>query len=346
MALVALVPLVALSPRSAGAEPRTSEEIETCMSCHADRELTLDLLSGEKQSLFVDLAAFQGSIHGARLVCTDCHADAKEVPHPERVHRDRAAFSASFRETCRSCHFESYTKALDGVHYAVLSKGGAGAPFCADCHGAHDVKKPAEPRSKVSETCSACHADVAEAYATSVHGRALGRGSADVPVCTDCHRSHDIASPHTKPWRLQTVETCVRCHTDGTRMTRYGLSTNVGKSYLADFHGMSASLYRGQKAETGVTALCIDCHGTHAIRRTREAGPQALKANLLATCRKCHPDATDSFPAAWLSHYEPSPKRAPLVWAVTVFYKAFIPFVIGGLVLQIVLHLWRVLGNR
>ena len=61
---------------------------------------------------------------------------------------------------------------------------------------------------------------------------------------------------------------------------------------------------------------------------------------------KCHPGAPKNFTSAWLSHYEPSPTRAPLVWAVGAFYKVFIPFLIGGLVLQILLHLWRVMVNR
>jgi hypothetical protein len=76
------------------------------------------------------------------------------------------------------------------------------------------------------------------------------------------------------------------------------------------------------------------------------AGTQSLQANVAATCRKCHPDAGVNIQAAWLSHYVPSWKRAPLVWAVGVFYKIFIPFIIGGLVLQILLHLWRVVVNR
>jgi len=71
-----------------------------------------------------------------------------------------------------------------------------------------------------------------------------------------------------------------------------------------------------------------------------------VRANLVKTCRKCHPDATDSFPASWLSHYEPSAEKAPLVWMVQLFYKLMIPFMIGGLVLQIALHLWRVVVNR
>jgi hypothetical protein len=64
------------------------------------------------------------------------------------------------------------------------------------------------------------------------------------------------------------------------------------------------------------------------------------------TCRKCHPGASDSFPDAWLSHYEPSLKRAPMVYAVKLFYMIFIPFIIGGLILQMLLHLWRVVVNR
>jgi uncharacterized membrane protein len=71
-----------------------------------------------------------------------------------------------------------------------------------------------------------------------------------------------------------------------------------------------------------------------------------MKANLVNTCRKCHPNARENFPAAWMSHYEPSLKRFPLVYLVKLFYKIFIPFVIGGIVLQVFLHIWRVAINR
>ena len=73
---------------------------------------------------------------------------------------------------------------------------------------------------------------------------------------------------------------------------------------------------------------------------------RVVKANLLKTCRQCHKEASENFPAAWLSHYEPSWKRAPMVYGLALFYKVLIPFIIGGLVLQILLHLWRVVVNR
>ena len=71
-----------------------------------------------------------------------------------------------------------------------------------------------------------------------------------------------------------------------------------------------------------------------------------MRANLVQKCRNCHPSAGDDFPDAWLSHYEPSLAHAPLVWGVNLGYKILIPFMIGGLMLQILLHLWRVVVNR
>ncbi len=335
-----------LAARTAiGGGPPT-DEVDTCLSCHGDAALEMKLPSGETEKLFVDRAVFEKSVHGAKLGCVGCHVGHEEYPHPELKAKDRAQLVASFRDACRSCHFDNYAKALDGVHYKLAAKGDSSAPGCVDCHGSHDIARPGRPRAKVSETCSACHSEVAEKYGTSVHGLALAEGSQDVPVCTDCHRSHDIANPHQTVWKVRAMDACARCHGDAKRMEKYGLSTAVMKTYLADFHGMSASFSGSQSQATQVpTALCMDCHGVHDIQKVR-GGEKALQANLVATCRKCHKDASESFPAAWLSHYEPSPKRAPLVWAVGVFYKVFIPFVIGGLILQILLSLWRVMVNR
>jgi hypothetical protein len=47
-----------------------------------------------------------------------------------------------------------------------------------------------------------------------------------------------------------------------------------------------------------------------------------------------------------MSHYEPSLKKSPLVWSVQLFYYVLIPFILISLVIQIALHLWRVVVNR
>ena len=76
---------------------------------------------------------------------------------------------------------------------------------------------------------------------------------------------------------------------------------------------------------------CTDCHGVHDIQKVDAPTSRVVQANLIQTCRKCHPDATRNFPESWLSHYEPTPHKAAAVWAVQLFYKIVIPFVVGGL---------------
>jgi hypothetical protein len=323
------------------------DEVDTCLGCHADKDLSMSLESGEKQKLFVDRAVFEASVHGAKFGCTSCHPGHGDYPHPELKAKSAAELSAFVRQACASCHADKYAKSLDGLHETARASGNTSAPGCVDCHGSHEILRPDAPRGRIVETCSACHSDVADVYAKSVHGQALQKGNADVPTCVDCHRAHDNGGPRRAGWRLATFETCGACHGDRARMQKYGISADVLTTYLSDFHGMSATLSKGSKNSTGkVVAVCVDCHGSHDIQRVREAGSTALQANLAATCKKCHAGASASFPAAWLSHYIPSAKRAPLVYAVGVFYKVFIPFIIGGLVLQILLHLWRVVVNK
>ena len=131
-------------------------------------------------------------------------------------------------------------------------------------------------------------------------------------------------------------------------MKKYGLSTNVLRTYVADFHGKTASFRKATRnaGPEAFVAVCSDCHGTHDVVRADASASPVLKANLANTCQKCHTGASAQFPESWLSHYEPSITHAPAVYAVKLAYLFLIPFVIGGLVLQILLHLWRVAVNR
>jgi predicted CXXCH cytochrome family protein len=346
----AVLAAASTAPAPSSTESAVSEELELCLSCHADAEAHVELPNGDRVPLAVDPKTFASSVHGRDLRCTDCHAGMDEIPHPERHVRSAAEFHAGFRDTCKTCHFDKYALSQGGVHAKQLASGNGAAPTCVDCHGAHDVLPASKPRTRISDTCAACHPDVADTYLASVHGKAMASGNPDAPVCVDCHRAHDISDPRVESWIVKTPELCARCHTDKTMMAKYGLSTSVVDTYLSDFHGVTASLTRAQRSESQksapVTALCIDCHGVHDITTTRASGSPVLRANLVKTCRKCHPSASDSFPDAWLSHYEPSWQKTPLVYGVKVFYAIFIPFIIGGLVLQVLLHLWRVVVNR
>jgi predicted CXXCH cytochrome family protein len=323
-------------------------EQEDCLGCHTDPKETITLASGEKLPLSIDQEAFTRSVHGENLRCTDCHSD-KTSDHAtgEVKFKSRREVTRAYYEQCKGCHFANYTKTLDGVHYAVMSKGNPKAAMCVDCHGAHDISRPAQPRTRISDTCSRCHQVEAEVYARSVHGRASA-ANPDVPVCTDCHKAHDTTDPRDGALAMRTPEICGRCHSDQKLMKRYGLSTEVVSTYLADFHGMSASFQKGQRPADGrrLAAVCTDCHGVHDIQKAEDPKSTVMSANLRKTCARCHAGASDTFPRAWLSHYPPSMEKAPLVWLVQVFYRLMIPFMVGGLVLQIALHLWRVIANR
>ena len=339
--------LLSSAPAFAGVEAPATEADE-CLSCHGEESLKVTLESGEEAPLFMKKEVLATSVHKA-LRCTDCHAGQSQVPHPERRHKNLVQFRSSFTEACKTCHFENYTKTLDSVHYGLQARGDVFAPTCVRCHGAHDIGRPAQPRSRISQTCATCHLPISETYAKSVHGKALlADHNPDVPVCTDCHRSHDIADPKSRAWLMNTPALCGKCHADGKLMGKYGLSTSVLSSYLSDFHGTTASFGgKGKKtAAEPVVALCVDCHGIHDIAKVTGQSAPAFRSNLVKTCQKCHKGASENFPAAWLSHYEPSLERAPLVWMVKLFYKLIIPFIVGGLLLQILLHLWRTVVNR
>jgi hypothetical protein len=130
-------------------------------------------------------------------------------------------------------------------------------------------------------------------------------------------------------------------------MARYGLSTAILETYVSDFHGTTVLLFEKLAPDQETNKpVCVDCHGVHDIQRVDDPNSTVIQENLLVTCRRCHPDATANFPAAWLGHYPPDPQHAPLVFYVNVFYWVFIPVVIGGMLVFVVADVIRRILNR
>jgi predicted CXXCH cytochrome family protein len=315
---------------------------------HDDPDLSMLFEDGSELSLHVTGRSLLGSVHGGLLDCADCH-EGYDVEHPfGETFASRRAYVVRAYEMCRECHFDTYTRTLESVHYELMKAGVDLAPVCTDCHGAHDIQDPHERQAMISRSCAVCHQEVNEEYRASVHGRALENGgSSDVPGCASCHESHGTEHPDTARFRLSSPEKCIGCHGDEALMLKYGISTYVATSYLADFHGVTASFASGAGEDPRqVVVTCVDCHGHHGTPSPAEVGEEQMKAHVVATCARCHEKAAPDFPAAWLSHYEPSLRHAPLVYLVDLFYKIFIPFVVIGLALQVFLHLFRVAIGR
>jgi predicted CXXCH cytochrome family protein len=326
----------------AGQAPTT----EDCLACHSE-PVDFTFTDGTTRSLRVQHNALETSVHQG-LSCVDCHPQAKEIPHAELKLSSMRQFTVAASEQCRQCHFGEYRQSLESIHAKALTRGDATAPTCVDCHGSHDIAKATTPRTRIAETCGRCHSKTAGVYAASVHGQDLAKNIADVPTCTDCHGAHQIAGPGQPGWRTSTPDICGSCHSDAERMKKYGLSANVLQTYVADFHGKTARLRSaGTPAhENNVVAVCSDCHGTHDVTRSDAPASPVLRANLVATCRTCHTEASAQFPDAWMSHYEPTWRSTPMLMVVKAGYGVLIPFMIGGMMLQILLHLWRMAVNR
>ncbi len=319
-------------------------ETEYCLGCHS-QELELQFKDGEKIVFQINESHLKGSVH-RRLNCSDCHFGFSSQEHPQRNFKSRRDYTIASSDSCRRCHFDKYTRTLESIHYSMLIQGRTDAPACVDCHGAHSIYSGRREKVVNARRCERCHDKIYGVYKESVHGAALiSENNQDVPICSDCHRAHDITDPRTASFHLLIPDMCGNCHSNENLMKPYGLSTKVVDTYIQDFHGVTLGFYKKQGADRSIAA-CTDCHGIHDIQKTSAPGSVTVKANLVKRCRHCHPDASENFPDSWISHYEASFGKAPFVYIINLIYKIFIPFMIAGLVLQILLHLWRYAVNR
>lgn len=335
-------------------EPGVSNKF--CLDCHSDPATIMTLENGDTVSLYLDPEVYNQSVHGTEgYACVQCHTTIREYPHPEFAAYDPRDLSLELYDACFRCHSGQYERALDSVHQRALENGVREAAICTDCHGAHDTRRLNDPQSNlllpearlhIPGTCAQCHNAIYEKYRESVHGSALTEeNNPDVPTCIDCHGVHNIDDPTTAQFRLLSPTICADCHTNEALMDKYGLSTEVLNTYVSDFHGTTVTIFQKVTPDAATNkAVCYDCHGVHDIRRVDdpEKGLQ-VRENLLARCQVCHPDATTEFSDSWLSHYIPSPERNPLVYYVNLFYKFFIPGVLGGMAVLVLLDAsWQI----
>lgn len=341
-----LVLAVLLAPGMAGQE--VPEAVEYCQMCHGEEGFVTEFADGSEMDLHVAADSFLHSVHGDELVCTDCH-EGYEEDHPSgAVFDDETSYKLITYDLCRKCHFDTYTRTLESVHYELLQQAPEVAPVCTDCHGSHDIADPHDKQATMSRSCAQCHDGIFETYEASVHGRALVENDVQgVPGCADCHTAHSIVDPTTPAFHIASPDLCIRCHGDAELMERFGITTTIATTYMDDFHGVTATLADPAKVkERQLVVTCVDCHGVHDIAAPDDLPAGVMKAKVEETCASCHEGAAQDFPAAWLSHYPPSLSNAPLVYLVEVFYRIFIPFMVIGLLLHIGLHLYRVAAHR
>lgn len=343
-----------------GSPALLSPEDAACLSCHGQPGLTGQLPSGEIISISIDENALALSSHAqAGITCVGCHPTITGFPHTAPKAPTRRDYTIQASDICAGCHSDTYRLATDSVHGMALAEGNKDAPACADCHKPHTEPRLTDEDGQMlpsthiesSVVCSQCHNAIYQEYKASVHGLALSAENPDhmdVPSCINCHGVHRIEDPTTARFRLASPQMCGECHADPARMEKYGISTEVFDTYVADFHGSTVTIFqrRSPDAETN-KAVCYDCHGVHNIVAVDD--PQkglSVRQNLLVTCQRCHPNATTNFPESWLSHYRPDREKFPLVYYVQLFYNILIPLVIGGMIFYVITDAIRRLIDR
>ncbi|HXZ14320.1 MAG TPA: cytochrome c3 family protein [Candidatus Sulfotelmatobacter sp.] len=315
------------------AQPAASIAPRVCAECHAS-----------------EVMDFNASVHGAAAKngdpqspgCQSCHGPAHKIV-PDSDLKSPVA-KKNLPQTCAGCHsnpvfvarhpipFAHPVEAYKlSVHGRATAGGNEAAASCSDCHGTHAIFSPQNPRSKINHwnvpaTCGACHTEIWKTYQASVHGQAVAHGSADAPVCTDCHGEHNILAPSepgspVNPSRVSAV-TCGRCHGNERLDARYNLPADRVPTYANSYHGLES------RAGGQTVANCASCHGVHNIFPSSDPRSTINSANLAHTCGSCHPGAGTNF-AIGPVHVRAQAKSENVVvkW-IRLTYWVLIPFAV------------------
>jgi predicted CXXCH cytochrome family protein len=274
----------------------------TCLDCHKQLD----------PPLHVDPAEYAGTIHGQKGIrCTACHGGDDTSDDIDKSMGKAAGFRgeidrAKIPALCASCHSnpafmrgfnpsvrtDEFSEYQTSVHGKLLAKGDTRVAVCTDCHTAHHIYAPNDPRAtvypvNVAQTCARCHASADymkpykiptnqfALYSASVHHAALVGGDLSAPTCTTCHGSHGAAPPG-----VSSVENvCSTCHQ------------------------FQAQLFDSGPHKDAFAAMnlpsCITCHSNHGIQPPSDV---MIGTGTQAVCVKCHSAGEPGYIAAAAMH--------------------------------------------
>jgi hypothetical protein len=285
------------------------------------------------------------SVHAkdSAVPCLGCHGNPHAIVPVKNP--QSPVYPLNVPRTCGSCHGNPkiakkygfpnvYSMYMDSIHGFALTKDGLlVAANCSSCHGTHKILSRTNPKSpiyrtNIPDTCGKCHAGPKAQYLAGVHGRQMEAGNTKAPVCSSCHTAHQIARVEKASWQMKTSATCGNCHKE-----RY-------TTYLDTFHAQVSALGYVE------TAHCWNCHGHHDILPTSNPKSSVNPANLVHTCRQCHPGATQGF-VSYQPHANPRDRHAyPGLWFVTLFMNLLLLSVLSFFFLHTILWFIRSMFDR
>ncbi len=115
---------------------------------------------------------FRSSVHSPLVTKTDKELPACSDCHSAHTIRrtDQDLFKLTIMNQCGRCHQEIAKTYFDTYHGKVTQLGYAKTAKCHDCHGAHDILPPDNPKSSLSRqnvvaTCQKCHPGATRRFA-------------------------------------------------------------------------------------------------------------------------------------------------------------------------------------
>jgi hypothetical protein len=241
----------------------------SCVGCHGgdattdDEELAMDEAVG-----FVGVPSPQE----IPAFCGKCHSDLE--------------YMRTFQPTIRTDQESQYHTS---GHGKVLATGDTKVATCVSCHTAHAILPASDTRSSVHalnvpNTCNHCHGDdqymagyglrtgVFDAYAISVHGRALLEAEdVGAPACNDCHGNHGALPPEVN----SLAEVCGTCHPNN--------------QIFFEESPMAAPFDEDELHS------CIECHGQHEILDPTD---DMVGVGETSVCMDCHAEGDEGYAAA------------------------------------------------
>ena len=185
-------------------------EMSACVDCHRE--------GSRKSVLHIPIKAYENSVHGREITCTECHTNIVDDGH--------MALNNSEKVNCNACHEQKNPHGLG-------ASGVKTRPQCYSCHTRHAILTVGNPASSVNEkhlphTCGTCHpAEAGNAgwmqWLPTVHVRTHGKQDFacdfDEADCLGCHQGA-AAHGEKKTAERQKMPELSRVHPEAVRNCR------------------------------------------------------------------------------------------------------------------------------
>jgi predicted CXXCH cytochrome family protein len=258
-----------------GLPPAAGAVSKLCTSCHTDA------MAAVERGGHVTM----GEAATATLNCSSCH-DAHATQRP--------TLSPRVAQACGQCHTDETEQFKGSVHEDLLADGDIN---CVSCHSTHVAEGE---RPDLDAGCATCHEDEELAYRGSVHRLGRMRGAL-AASCASCHGGHHILAASDEKSSVYPGNipgTCGKCHGDESVVTSDFVRLPVSlPGYLESVHGHGWDEDAHPNAEwnSGRTAVCTDCHGTHDLRTAQDPESSINRHHIATTCGRCHTEISETY---------------------------------------------------